>query len=511
MSQHAPHPPRRLAVGMALVAVVFLSLSTTHAYGQELTDPAISNSVEDELLLDPAVSTYLIDVSTQEGIVTLSGETDSILAKERATRVAETVKGVRAVVNNIDVDPIVDKSADELRQDVEEALLVDPATESYEIAVDAGSDGWVTLSGVVGSWQEKELAAKVAKGVAGVTELTNNITIQYDTDRRDSEIKADIQQALDWDVLVDNGLIDVAVEDGHVTLTGTVGSAAEKRQAEFDAWVTGVEDVDASGLDVERWARDDDLRDEKYADRSDPDIEDAVEDAFLYDPRVAGFALDADVDNGIATVRGVVDNLRAKRAAAADARNTVGVVAVENRVKVRPTEPGVPDRPDNEITQSVIEALERDAYVERFEIDVNTVNGTVYLSGNVDTFFEKSQAEDVASRIAGVDEVKNFINVYDVGKPYTYEPYIDTTYPYEFDWYDYEPDYTYQPDAQIEEAIESEVWWSPFVDSDDITVHVDDGVATLTGTVDSWSEYESARENAFEGGATWVENDLVIE
>jgi len=42
-------------------------------------------------------------------------------------------------------------------------------------------------------------------------------------------------------------------------------------------------------------------------------------------------------------------------------------------------------------------------------------------------------------------------------------------------------------------------------------VTIEDGVATLTGTVDSWSEYDAATENAYEGGATWVDNDLMIE
>ena len=81
------------------------------------------------------------------------------------------------------------------------------------------------------------------------------------------------------------------------------------------------------------------------------------------------------------------------------------------------------------------------------------------------------------------------------------------------DWYDaYEPD---QPSAgksdwEIEQNIEDEFFWSPFVDGDDITVQVEDGVAHLTGTVDTWSEYEAARENALEGGAVIVDNDLLI-
>ncbi|MFZ0482293.1 MAG: BON domain-containing protein [Desulfobacterales bacterium] len=49
-----------------------------------------------------------------------------------------------------------------------------------------------------------------------------------------------------------------------------------------------------------------------------------------------------------------------------------------------------------------------------------------------------------------------------------------------------------------------------FIKSDEITVSVKNGVATLTGKVNSSSEYYSATKNAYEGGATFVNNDLVI-
>ena len=49
------------------------------------------------------------------------------------------------------------------------------------------------------------------------------------------------------------------------------------------------------------------------------------------------------------------------------------------------------------------------------------------------------------------------------------------------------------------------------MDGGDIDVSVKTGVATLEGTVDSISERQAATENAYEGGATWVENELEVE
>ena len=55
---------------------------------------------------------------------------------------------------------------------------------------------------------------------------------------------------------MDDTLIDVSVTDGQVVLTGIVGSAAEMTQAIQDVWVAGVRSVDATGLEVEWWTRD---------------------------------------------------------------------------------------------------------------------------------------------------------------------------------------------------------------------------------------------------------------
>ena len=74
----------------------------------------------------------------------------------------------------------------------------------------------------------------------------------------------------------------------------------------------------------------------------------------------------------------------------------------------------------------------------------------------------------------------------------------------------YAPSSTAKSDPEIAEAIRNELWWSPFVDADGITIVVEDGIATLTGTADSWAERQSATENAYEAGAVWVDNDLGV-
>jgi osmotically-inducible protein OsmY len=299
----------------------------------------------------------------------------------------------------------------------------------------------------------------------------------------------------------------VSVDDGAVTLAGTVGSSAEKREARYDAWVAGVNEVDVSGLEVGRWARDEDLRKDKYLTRSDSAVADAVEDAMLYDPRLSAFDIGVAVDDGVVTLGGQVDNVTARRVAAENARNTVGVWRVKNRIQVRTNE-----LTDAKIKQNVLDALERDPDIRQYDIGVGVIGGEVFLSGTVDDYFDKARADDLAATAVGVSEVNNNIVVEDAGQAWTHDPYVDEYDLEGYDWQAAEEDLTTRKnDWEIYEDIRDELWWSPFVDSDEVAVSIEDGVATLTGTVDTWSEREAAQENAIEGGAIAVDNDLSVD
>lgn len=469
----------------------------------QITDMTITDHVEDELLFDHGVSSHKVDVSTTDGIVTLTGTVNNVLAKERAALIAETVKGVRSVINRITVAPSILRSDQEIADDVKSAFVDDPAADSWEITTKV-QNNTVTLTGTVDSYQEKELAGLIAKGVRGVKDVKNSIIVSYNSDRLDGEILNDIEQSLRWSVLVDHGLIDVKVNNGKVTLSGTVGSAAEKRQARYAAWVTGVESIDDSKLEVEDWARDEHRRKNKYVIKSSEEVRDAINDALLYDPRAKSFNIDPDVIGSTVTLRGKVDSLAAKRAAEQVARNTVGVSTVYNRLKVRPVEP----IKDETIESDIKSALLRDPYVERFEITVSVYDGVANLYGTVDSYFEKSQAEFVAGGVPGVVEVRNYLDV-DYDKPWVYDPFVEHIHLWHIQPVPILT--TDKSDSEILEEINDQLWWSPFVDSDQVIVTVDDGVATLTGTVDSESERSKAVENAWEGGAIGVLNKLQVE
>lgn len=468
-------------------------------------DKEIANTIEDEYFFDHAVNANNIDIDVIDGIVELTGTVSNIKAKERASSIAQLIRGVRSVSNRINVLSPESHTDDVVETHVKNALMWDPATslDNVDVSVDQGV---VTLSGEVDSYQSMMLHENVAKSAVGVVDLNNEITVEYQMERPDEDIANEIEQALKWNALVNEGLIEVAVNDGEVVLTGEVSSLAEKNNAFYTSWVMGVNQVDHTQLEVNGWSERENLRESEYVDKPDDQIEQAINDAALYDPRVREFNIIPEAEEGVVTLRGNVSNLSAKRAAENLAQNTAGVVGVVNRLKVRTdTVYQTADIEDN-----VRAALLNNVITEPWEVQVGVQNGVVTLTGIVDSYLEKIEAESVASEVSGVNEVNNKITV---NFPYSY--YWWDHYPY-YELYVDPPFSANQPiargidDEQIERNIQRNLWWSPYVDSDQVTVEVDNGAVTLQGTVNSWTEYRKAVEKAWQGGAWEVDNNLIV-
>lgn len=503
------------AWGLASVAAV---LAASPAAAQtEAADPAssgeapsavaIAEAIEDELAIDPIVPSAAIDVTVGDGVATLEGRACCLLAKERAVRLAQTVRGVRAVIDLQEVAQPTEVGDVWIRDEVRRSLREDPALEREEFRVHV-QNGVVTLDGEVESLAEKRIAVRAAKRVRGVTEVTDDIAIALELTRPDEEIRADVIQSLRWNPLVDDGLVRVEVDEGVVTLSGIVESAAARRKAIEAAEVAGAMSIEADELDVARWLLEGDHRTRADFDVSDAGIRAAVEAALERDPRVAPFDIEVEVAGGAVTLRGSVDNLAARRAAERDAANTVGVWEVHDRLKIRPTY----DVDDDTIQARIGRTLVRDPHVDRFAITIEVENGVVRLTGTVDNERERAQAEDLVTLVRGVLDVENRLLVAVPPAAHGSDPYVD-------DWW--RPDdgfrrvrtqrYAAYDDLRLERAIREELWWSPFVDSDRIEVEVQDGIATLRGEVHDKAEMSAATRNALDGGATRVENRLTIE
>jgi osmotically-inducible protein OsmY len=500
-------PGRKALIGSFLAVTFAVAAPAAAITPASLNDRTIADKVEDEFGYDQAVDAGALEVTSREGIVTLDGVTHNVLEKERATRIARSVKGVRSVVNNIVVRPLASKTAGRLTQDVSLALAADPATDVYEVTAVADEAGRVVLTGTVDSWQERELAGTVVKSVSGVTDVENRLDVDYGAvDRPDPEIRADIEQRLRWDALVDSQLIEVAVEDGQVFLKGSVGSASERYRVRNLAYVGGVTVVDAEGLTVQDWLREPNRRDPEYVTMSEAETVRAVNDALLYDPRVELQNVQVEASEGTVTLRGKVDSVAAKRSAEQDARNTLGVRRVVNRIKVE----SMGEDSDAELQETIRARLVQDPYIGAYDISVVINGGIAKLYGTVDTFFEKSRADYVAERVNGVIGVNNNLTVRNDHIVLTYDPYVSIYPVYLYEWYDYRPTVSHRSDAAIRQDIINEFWWTPFISPRDVDVSVENGIAVLGGRVDDLWEWQTATENAWEGGALAVVNNIRI-
>jgi len=497
----------RVAI-LFLLGLVLVTVSVTAVRGEDsLSDQQVADAVEDVIVADRVVPAAKVFISASAGIVTISGSVDNLLSKERAAQLAATVRGVRSVINQLLVTPLPRRDM-EIETDVKGAIAVNPATPLRTIGVMV-ANAVVTLSGEVNSGRERELIDKLAKSVKGVKGVTNNIVVHPLRKRPDPDIRHDVVEGLKWDVLVDPALVSVEVKDSRVALSGRIRSAAEKMRAMSLAWVTGVEDVDASRLQVDPSLRGGSERRTEAVYTNDGEIRKAVHQALMFDPRTDSFKISVEVKNQTVTLRGTVKTVEAKRAAEQDARNTVGVARVNNRLKVNPGQ----DTKDAEVTEAVQRALATNPFVDATRIHVTVVGGIAYLTGKAHTTFESYQADYTASGVKGVLDVINRIDISDIlassFKPaggngrYALEPDEDRR--------GFMPGTALSQDNQIQQRISKAIAGNPLIDSAGVQVSVQGGIATFTGAVDSPQESNAVEKSAFEAGATGVVNKLRLK
>jgi osmotically-inducible protein OsmY len=195
------------------------------------TDLQVRQAVTRQLDWDPEVDASEIGVSVKDGIVNLTGHIGSYSGKLAAERAAKHIRGVRAVVNDIEVRPPVERTDSEIAADAARALeLRATIPDSVEVVV---HDGHVTLAGRVASLFQKRDAHNAVRYLRGVRGVFNHITIVSRAVERD--VRRRIVGALHRRADLDARQIDVAVSGGTVTLKGLVSTCLEREVAEHAA------------------------------------------------------------------------------------------------------------------------------------------------------------------------------------------------------------------------------------------------------------------------------------
>jgi osmotically-inducible protein OsmY len=230
----------------AAVLGVALAAAPARAQTRDPLPDAQVQAVVEHALVDRDIPGVTVAVST--GNVTLTGMVPNAWSRDEAEWIALKSRDVRSVANRLTVargesDAAVAHSvADRLRRYVLYSVFDD-----VSVGV---QDGQVALTGEVTAGFKANDLARIASKVRGVQGVRNDIRT-LPASLFDEHLRAAIASRLYGDPMFElyslqvPPPIHIVVENGHVTLTGAVGSEVERVKAGFVAReVFGVMSVD---------------------------------------------------------------------------------------------------------------------------------------------------------------------------------------------------------------------------------------------------------------------------
>lgn len=201
------------------------------------TDNQIKQDILDELSFQPNIDETQIGVIVEDGVVTLTGIVNDFYKKVTSEKIAKRIKGVKAVAEDIEVKygtayKITDK---EIAKSIVHAFEWNTAIPEDKILIEI-RNGWVTLSGEVEFWYQKDAARSVIVNMLGVKGITNNINIKPII--KPYEIQNNITNAFKRHAGIDANNIIVDLDGNTVTLSGKINSISQKEEANKMAYNT---------------------------------------------------------------------------------------------------------------------------------------------------------------------------------------------------------------------------------------------------------------------------------
>jgi hyperosmotically inducible periplasmic protein len=159
--------------------------------------------------------------------------------------------------------------------------------------------------------------------------------------------------------------------------------------------------------------------------QTDAGITTSVKSKLAADDTVKAYQIDVDTKEGVVSLSGTVPTAAAKEQAVQLARSTDGVTSVVDNLTVTPA---AADRDlgdetaattgrvggtanDATITASIKTKFLADTDIGGLQIDVDTTDGVVTLTGNVKTAAEKAQAIRIARETDGVKSVEDRLKI----------------------------------------------------------------------------------------------------
>jgi osmotically-inducible protein OsmY len=214
------------------------------------------------------------------------------------------------------------KTNAQLQRDVMDELQFEPSVDPSNIGVTA-KDGIVTLTGKVSSYAEEYAATQAAERVTGVKAVTDEMKVDLPSfhQRDDSDVAQAALNALKWHVWVPKDAIKVKVDQGWITLEGTVDYQFQKQAAE-DAvqnltGVTGVTNL----ITLKAVA-------------APSDIKVKIENALKRAAELDGERINVEVDGNKVTLTGNVSSWAERDEAERAAWSATGVWDVDDELEI---------------------------------------------------------------------------------------------------------------------------------------------------------------------------------
>jgi osmotically-inducible protein OsmY len=213
--------------------------------------------------------------------------------------------------------------------------------------------------------------------------------------KTDLQLKDEIETELHFDPRVNAAQIGVTVDQGAVSLLGTVDTYAERFAAEDAAKrVSGVRTL-AQDLAVKLTTP---------HKRNDSEIAIAVENALKWDVYVPD-SIKAKVQHGMVTLEGLCGWNYEREAAERSVRFLTGVTTVFNVVAIKPT------ASVESVKEKVEAALKRQATADASSIKIDTSGGKVTLSGSASSWRSIRDAANAAWAAPGVTDVVDHMKI----------------------------------------------------------------------------------------------------
>jgi osmotically-inducible protein OsmY len=200
--------------------------------------------------------------------------------------------------------------------------------------------------------------------------------------------------------------------------------------------------------------------------KTDKQLQKDVMSELSWESSINAAHIGVEVEQGVVTLSGHVDNLSQKWIAERVVKRVSGVRAVAFDLEVKL--PDADKRNDTDIALSAINTLEYANSIPKGAIQVTAEDGVITLRGEVVWDFQRQTAE---SLIKGLNGVRNVINLLAV------KPKVSLT--------------------AVKSEIEAALKRRAYLDAQEINVAVAGDVITLSGKVHNWTEKNLAINSAW--------------